>query len=291
MADLTRTHHFINGEVADGDAVEDELNLYLANINARIHADGTEDMVGDLTIAKNNPAVILEGTESSGQNWRIREHVVATDSYLAIEAYDGVSAWVTLIDIPEDPTTLQTLIDDVLATQLQIEDDNPAVRFSGTEASGNDAKIEEDAGDLVFYISTDNGSTWDEVFRMSAAGDLEVANGLTVGTIDTADCIGFAQLNLIALCTDILISGNNDVDFDANAVYPLLSGAGLTVPSSAVPVIFVRIHTVTGTGTPVVTGLASIDDQEKVRIRYSVIDTGAAAWNFRLTVYALWTGV
>jgi hypothetical protein len=294
MVDLIRVNHIINGEPVDAPPVENEFDVFLENINERIHTDGTIGMVGDLTISKNNPAIVLEGTEGSGDNWRIREHVEGTDSYLALEVYDGVSAWVTVLDLPDDPTALQTLIDDVKATQLQIEDDNPAIRFTGTEEDGNDAKIEEDAGDLVFYISTDNGSSWDEVFRITSDAALEVDTLRVTG--GDPGWVGWYHLNMLAVVTDQLISGTGDISFEDQLVWPSPSSAGLTLPEGAMPVFFCEVTDVTrvtGTGIPTVVAVAGMDMNDEVRVRYAVTHgLGVVGqWNFRLSVYAIWDGV
>jgi len=315
MADLTRTNHFVNGEVADGDAVENEFDLFLSNINERIHVDGTNSLEGDLTILKHSPAVILDGIEGSGDKWRIREHVVGGASYLAMETYDTVGvAWVTILDLPDDPTTLQTLVDDVRATHLQIENDNPAVRFSGTEVDGNEAKIEEDKGELVFSVSIDGGSSWTECFRIGhpayiettgnvncvcmnaemslfSGNDCIITDELSVGHLATNDCVGFAQLKLVALEPSVLVSGTGDKDWNDEAMYPLVGNTGLVLPENVVPIVFASVHLVDGIGTPIVTAVPSVDQNEHTRIRYAVINTGGHAWSFHMNIYALWTGV
>lgn len=273
---LTRQYRFVNGEVADGDQVDSEFERFRSDINNRLYKDGTVTATGDLTIEKSGPAVILGGTESSGEKFKLCEFVESSVSYLGLYWYDvGGPAWELLAKFPESPETNSCII---------LESDTPAIELQGTEGSYKWYRMKESAGSLYIYESSNDGGAWDTVMTLGATA-VSVAGALSMDSIASADVVGDSQIKFISVgsATTTLTLTAGSTAFDTTNVFSHLPAGG------AILMYFIKITGDTLANDEycsLVPYLGVFAGSKKVGVAYVSNCTKTISW----TMYALWDG-
>lgn len=183
---ISRLYNFTPNTTIASAEVDAEFDQLVAEVNKMLKKDGSEDMTGDLTIAKSNPAYIMDGSETSAQGFRMRSDGGDVD----FDIYD--SAWYTIFQL--DQANKVTRIPDPYSlegdgtNELLIDQDDIGVIFgSGSQAAAYGLVINVGADDAYLRLNDSDGSHyWDILMDASDGNDFHIMyDGSTLIEIDS----------------------------------------------------------------------------------------------------------